>query len=54
MIWMERAKEHAKIYAKNPSMKISSLKYCEAVKGRMIDSFGEIIEELLQDVKPPN
>lgn len=44
--WHEIAKEHAEIYKKNPSMLISSMKYCHDLDGRMIDSYGEILEKL--------
>ena len=44
--WYEKAKEHAEIYKKNPSMLISSMKYCHNLDGRMIDSYGEILEKL--------
>lgn len=44
--WYNKAKEHAKIYAENPSMLVSSMKYCENLDGRMIDSYGEILDKL--------
>lgn len=47
--WYQRAKEHARKYKKNPSMLISSMKYCQDVDGRMIDSYGEILEKLGMD-----
>lgn len=45
-MWHEAAKKHAKIYQNNPSMLISSIKYCHDVEGRMIDSYGEILDKL--------
>ena len=45
--WMNNAKYHAYKYNKNPSMEISSMKFCEEVEGRMIDNFSDIIDELL-------
>lgn len=47
--WYEKAREHAKIYAENPSMLISSMKYCKELEGRMIDSYGEILARLISD-----
>lgn len=44
--WREKAMEHAEKYRKHPSMKIDSLRFCDGVEGRMIDSYGEMIEEL--------
>ena len=44
--WYEEAKKHAEIYKKNPTMLISSMKYCHDLDGRMIDSYGEILEKL--------
>ena len=46
MEWMEKAKLHAEKYMGNPSMEISSLKFCQGVKGRMIDNFGSTMELL--------
>ena len=46
MEWMEKAKLHAEKYMGNPSMEISSLKFCQGVKGRMIDNFGSTLELL--------
>lgn len=48
-MWYEKAREHAKIYQNNPSMLISSIKYCHHVEGRMIDSYGEILDKLNQE-----
>lgn len=45
--WYEKAREHAKKYAENPSMLISSMKYCKDLEGRMIDSYGEILVRLM-------
>ncbi|MGN0351415.1 MAG: helix-turn-helix domain-containing protein [Roseburia sp.] len=47
--WKKRAVFHAKKYCKNPSMQISSLKYCDGIDGRMIDSFGEIVKKLAEE-----
>lgn len=44
--WYKEAKKHAEVYQKNPSMLISSMKYCENLDGRMIDSYGEVLEKL--------
>jgi tetratricopeptide (TPR) repeat protein len=44
--WYQKAKEHAEIYKQHPSMLISSMKYCEELEGRMIDSYGEVLERL--------
>lgn len=44
--WYGKARKHAEIYWKNPSMLISSMKYCQNLNGRMIDSYGEILEKL--------
>lgn len=45
--WYEKAKKHAGIYKKNPSMLISSMKYCKDLDGRMIDSYGELLDQLV-------
>lgn len=47
--WHMEAVEHAKRYVKNPSMQISSLKYCENVSGRMIDNYQELIKKLCEE-----
>lgn len=44
--WHEKAVQHAKRYSANPSMQISSLKYCDKVLGRMIDNEQDVIREL--------
>jgi len=44
--WYEKAKKHAALYLRNPSMLISSLRYCNNLEGRMIDSYGDILEKL--------
>lgn len=49
--WYEKAKEQAKIYKRNPSMLVSSMKYCEDLDGRMIDNYSKILERLLSDEK---
>ena len=46
--WYEKAKERAGIYRKNPSMLISSMKHCQNVSGRMIDSYSEIVDKLYE------
>lgn len=44
--WIKTAKFYAEKYLKNPSMEISSMQFCENVKGRMIDNFAATIELL--------
>ena len=44
--WYEKAKKHAALYRRNPSMLISSLRYCNNLDGRMIDNYSDILEEL--------
>lgn len=44
--WHRDAVKHAKRYSKNPSMDISSMKYCENVPGRMIDNYQNVIKAL--------
>lgn len=44
--WHREAVTHAKRYMQNPSMNISSMKYCENVSGRMIDNYHDVIEGL--------
>lgn len=46
--WKRRAVFHAKKYCENPSMQVSSLKYCEGIEGRMIDSFGDVVKRLAE------
>ena len=48
-MWYEKARKHARIYRSNPSMLIASLRYCDQVEGRMIDSCAEILEELIPE-----
>lgn len=43
--WYAEAEKHAKIYRQNPSMQISGMKYCAGLEGRMIDSYGEVLEK---------
>lgn len=45
--WHRDAVKHAKRYSKNPSMDISSMKYCENVPGRMIDNYQNVIKSLI-------
>ncbi len=45
--WHRDAVKHAKRYSKNPSMDISSMKYCENVPGRMIDNNQNVIKSLI-------
>lgn len=45
--WHSFAISQAQKYIHNPSMSISSLKYCENVSGRMIDNYQETIEKLI-------
>lgn len=47
VFWYEKAKKHAKIYKENPSMLLSSMKYCSELNGRMIDSYGEVLDRLM-------
>lgn len=44
--WHKEAVKHAKRYMQNPSMEISSMKYCENVPGRMIDNYQNVIKAL--------
>lgn len=44
--WMKKAKFYAEKYMENPSMEISSMKFCEGVRGRMIDNFSSTLELL--------
>lgn len=44
--WYKKAKKHAVIYKMNPSMLVASMKYCNELNGRMIDSYGEVLDEL--------
>lgn len=44
--WHDKAKKHAAIYKLNPSMLVASMKYCNGLNGRMIDSYGEILDQL--------
>lgn len=44
--WMKKAKFYGEKYMENPSMEISSMKFCEGVKGRMIDNFSSTLELL--------
>ena len=46
MEWVKTAKFYAEKYLKNPSMEISSMQFCDGVKGRMVDNFGTVIELL--------
>lgn len=48
-VWYEKARKHARIYRSNLSMLIASLRYCDQVEGRMIDSCAEILEELIPE-----
>lgn len=45
--WHRDAVKYAKRYSKNPSMDISSMKYCENVPGRMIDNYQNVIKSLI-------
>lgn len=44
--WIRKARFHAEKYMENPSMEISSMRFCEGVKGRMIDNFSGTLELL--------
>lgn len=46
-LWYEKAKKHTEIYKKNPSMLLASMKYCGELEGRMIDSYGEVLDQLV-------
>lgn len=48
--WLKKAQFHAEKYMQNPSMEISGMKFCEGVKGRMIDNFSGTLA-LLQTKK---
>ena len=47
--WHQKAVHHAKRYLQNPTMYIASLRYCENVPGRMIDSYQEQIKSLAEE-----
>jgi len=52
--WYEKAKKHAEIYMRNPSMLISSMRYCKELEGRMIDNYGEILDRLASQTEDEN
>lgn len=47
--WHKYAISQAKTYNNNPTMSISSLRYCNNVSGRMIDNYQEIIKSLCEE-----
>lgn len=44
--WIKKAKFYAEKYMENPSMEICSMKFCEGIKGRMVDNFSATLELL--------
>lgn len=44
--WLKKAMFYAERYSQNPSMEISSMRFCEGVQGRMVDNFSRTLELL--------
>ena len=47
--WHRKAVVHARKYRKNPSMKLSSLRFCDDIQGQMVDNHDDLIESLCRE-----